>query len=237
MNTQSELSFFGNHLYNTGTPSRSLGEAIADGLLLLPGYLANTVKVSLIEEEDDLRIDYLHGATHSLLMSPVYLVSLPLELIGKCMKNAALAMDHTAKAYNQITASHVQMLQDRDSTFEKIAILKKEHEDKMSQFLLREEIYNLILKVTKNHSGGFLKVNALVVKPLINNDVIEDYEIMSPSISWLPITLNELCKHLQEQKAILENLEASIATKLIHFGTASTNYEIAIKTLLKPELI
>lgn len=270
MNINNQRPFFGDHLYNAGLPSKNIEEKIADTCLLFPNQLSDTLKITVIKEDSDLRIDYIQrGCIHQLFdnaiasfehspqlqdvtMIPAFfaigviymttcIVAKPLELIGKCMKNIALEMNPKAKDYNQLAANHIQFLQTHNATLDRVSALKTALESR----LLTIQIYTLVLEKTKCQQEGFLKVELeldstiipLILKPIVKDGCIEDYEISAPvhSVLSLPTTRNELGRYIQSQDNILNDLENEFLAKLKLFQRGSANFENAVETLLKEE--
>jgi hypothetical protein len=242
--------FFGDHLYLSGMPSRHIEETFADGCLSFPGHLSPNVRVEVILDDDEFSVNYMsQGCISSLFCSAFFVTSIiakPFELIGKCMKNGALAVNPEAKAYNEMAANHLQWLQDRDASLDRIGLLKIELEAKLAQFSQDEKLYNLVLEKTELQPEGFLKAILeidstyidLIIKPIVKNDSIFDYEISAPfqSISGLPTTKLELFQNLQSQKNRLQDLENGFITKLKSFQRVNASFENGIRTLLKPEI-
>lgn len=246
----SNRPFFGDHLYLSGMPSRHIEETFADGVLSFPGHLSPNVKVEVIEDGDEFSVNYINqGCISSLFCSAFVVTSIiakPFELLGKCMKNGALAVNPQAKAYNEMAANHLQWLQDRDATLERIGLLKIELEAKLTQFSQDEKIYSIVLEKTGRHPEGFLKAILkidstcidFIIKPIVKNDSILDYEISAPfhSLAGFPTTKLELFQHIQSQKNRLQDLENDFLAKLKSFQRANASFENGIRTLIKPEI-
>ncbi len=197
--------------------------------------------------------DKHNSILYSASMTPVHigastvcliteLVSKPLELIGKYLKNKALEMDPDAKTYNRLAADHIQLLLEQEATLHGIETLKKE----LEPLLIDEQIYNLALEMTKNYPVGFIKAIlaldsisiVLILKPILRDDVIEDYEITTTSsiLTRLPTTRNTLGHHIHSQKEIIQDRESQLVRKLTQFGMASQTFQNAIQELIKPNL-
>lgn len=187
-----------------------------DSAIMIPAYLAV-------------------GATYTITC----ILAKPFEFIGKCLKNSALEKNPQAKDYNDLAASHLQYLQERDASLGGIEILKPELERKLAQVELLEKIYSLVLDSIKSHPERFSRAKfgdiPLIIKPMLNNDETDDYEILGPIPVILPTTRNKLFQLIESQKRISDHLEKEFLQKLPLFQMEDEKFKSSIKPFLRNE--